>query len=301
MFQQILCPVDFSDSSRHAIQYAIAVARLHKSVLTALHVPPPPFSTPVLPPIDQGDTRLTESRKLAAEIAALFQSATETGIKVEVLVECGQPAHQILTRAAALPADVIVMGTHGASGFEHLMLGSVAEKVLRKATCPVFTVPPQAQFTRGATFHRVVCAVDFSEWSVAALDEACALAADSDGSVTAVHVIEWPWQEPPSHHLEGLPPEQAAALLDFRRYQETMAKSRLEAVAAEVGRGRCPIESRVVHGKPYGELLCAVERLRADLLVMGVHGRSGLDVFFFGSTTHQVVRRAPCPVLTLRH
>ncbi len=298
MFSQILCPIDFSDASQHASEYAIALARLHRSVLTVLHVSPP-ASVGSLP--DDEDTDLARRRRLASAAAAMFEGATQMGIRVELLIECGQPAEQILTRAAALPADVIVMGTHGSSGFEHLMLGSVAEKVLRKATCPVVTVPPHAHFTAGATFRTIVCGVDFSEWSLVALDEACALAAESDGSVTAVHVIEWPWQEPPAPHLEGLPPEQASALLEFRRYQETMAKTRLEALKAEVGRGRCQLETRVAHGKPYAELLCAVERQHADLIVMGVHSRSALDVFVFGSTTHQIVRRAPCPVLTLRH
>lgn len=301
MFQQILCPVDFSQASRHATQYAIALARQHRSVLTALHVSPRLPVSPALPPLEPGEVRIAESRRLATDAAALFESATQAGIKVEVLIESGLPARQILTRAAALPADVIVMGTHGAGGFEHLMLGSVAEKVLRKATCPVFTVPEQATFTPGATFKKIVCAVDFSEWSLAALDQACVLAEESGGSVTAVHVIEWPWQESPMPHLEGVPPEQAAALLEYRRYQETMAKSRLETVKEEVGAGRCRIDTRVANGKAYAELLCAVERERADLVVVGVHGRSALDVFFFGSTTHQVVRRAPCPVLTLRH
>jgi nucleotide-binding universal stress UspA family protein len=285
MFQQILCPIDFSDGSRHAIEYAAALARQHRSVLTVLHVAP------------EG----SETRTLANEAAVLLEGTEQSGVGVEVLIECGQPARQILNRAAALPADVIVLGTHGTGGFEHLMLGSVAEKVLRKATCPVFTVPPHASFARGAAFKTLVCAVDFSEWSIAALDEACALAEDSGASVTAVHVIEWPWHETPAPHVEGIPAEQAAALLDYRRYLETMAKSRLDAVKESVGRGRCRIDTRVVHGKPYAELLCAVEREHADLIVIGVHGRSALDVFVFGSTTHQVVRRAPCPVLTLRH
>jgi nucleotide-binding universal stress UspA family protein len=301
MFQQILCPIDFSDSSSHAIQHATALAQQHKSVLTVLHVASPPMVTPALPSFDRGSIDVAETRRLATAAAAMFEDALQAGVKVEVLIECGQPAHQILKRAAALPADVVVLGTHGSGGFEHLMLGSVAEKVLRKATCPVITVPPHAQYTPGAPFRTLVCAVDFSEWSLAALDEACALAADAGGSVTAVHVIEWPWHETPEPHVEGLPPAQAAALLDYRRYLETTAKSRLEAVKEEVGRDRCRIETRVAHGKPYAELLCAVEREHADLIAIGVHGRSALDVFFFGSTTHQVVRRAPCPVLTLRH
>ena len=168
MFQQILCPVDFSDASCHAAQYAIALARQHSSVLTVLHVPRSSSVPAALPQFEPTDMRLAESRKLATEAAALFESATQAGVRVEVLIECGQPARQILTRAAALPADVIVMGAHGAGGFEHLMLGSIAEKVLRKATCPVFTVPEQAAFTPGATFKKIVCAIDFSDWSLAA-------------------------------------------------------------------------------------------------------------------------------------
>src|SRR6516164_8463154 len=118
MFQQILCPIDFSDGSQCAIQYATALARLHKSMLTVLHVAPPPPLT--LSSFDQAGTDISETRRLATAAAALFEGATQAGIKVEVLIECGQPARQILTRAAALPADVIVLGTHGAGGFEHL-------------------------------------------------------------------------------------------------------------------------------------------------------------------------------------
>ena len=300
MFSHILCPIDFSDASQHAIQYAVALARIHRARLTALHVYPPPFVPPDVPLLD-AQAQDDHLARLETETAAVFQEATEGGLTVDVVVTRGQPAREILVHAASLPADVIVMGTHGAGGFEHLVLGSVAEKVLRKATCPVFTVPPHARFTDGPSFKTLICAVDFSEWSLGALEEACALAGEVRGTVTAVHVIEWPWNEPDKPDVEGLPPAQAAALLEYRRYQEQMARSRLEQVTEEVNRNRCRIGIRIVNGKAYQELLCAAEREHADLIVMGVHGRSALDVFFFGSTTHQVVRRATCPVLTLRH
>lgn len=275
MFKHLLCPVDFSDASAHAIQYAIALAHTQRAHITALHV-----SSDHVP---------------AAEVAALFD-----GAQVTVTLEHGQPAPEILRKAATLPADLIVMGTHGSGGFEHLVLGSVAEKVLRKATCPVFTVPPQAQFGSDVPFKRLVCAVDFSEWSLAALDEACAIAEESRGAVTAVHVIEWPWSGGITS-FEGIPSEQAKALCEYRRYQESLAQTRLETAVREIGRDRCRVDMKIANGKAYAEILCAAERQRADLVVLGVHGRSSLDVFFFGSTTHQVVRRAQCPVLTLRH
>ncbi len=301
MFKHILCPVDFSDASDHAVRYAIALARAQRADVTALHVSSPPLSTPVLPPSGSGAMAVEDSRRMATEVAVLFEEATRRGIAVKAIVQEGQPAREILTQAGSLPADVIVMGTHGAGGFEHLVLGSVAEKVLRKATCPVFTVPPHAQFNADAPFKSLVCAVDFSEWSLAALEEACTIAEESRGSVTAVHVIEWPWNDGPVTDADGVPAQQAAALAEYRRYQETMGRSRLETAVGEICRDRCQVCAKISHGKPYAEILCAAERQHADLVVMGVHGRTSLDVFFFGSTTHQVVRRAPCPVLTLRH
>jgi nucleotide-binding universal stress UspA family protein len=252
MFKHILCAVDFSEPSAHAMRYAVALAQTQDAEITELHV------------------------------------------------EQGPVAPEILKKAAALPADVIVMGTHGAGGFEHLVLGSVAEKVLRKATCPVFTVPPQAQLGPDAPFHRLVCAVDFSEWSLAALEEACVIAQESRGAVTALHVIEWPWSGGITS-FEGIPSEQAKALCEYRRYQESLAQSRLDNAVQEIAGDRCRVETKIANGKAYSEILCAAERQRADLIVLGVHGRNPLDVFFFGSTTHQVVRRAQCPVLTLRH
>jgi len=300
MFKHILCPVDFSEASEHAIRYAIGLARIHHADITALHLCPPLLLAPDTPALE-APSRDDDIRRIETEAAALFADATMRGLRVDVIVEHGQAAREILTHAAALPADVVVMGTHGTGGFEHLMLGSVAEKVVRKATCPVFTVPPQAEFNEDTPFRKLVCAVDFSEWSLAAFEEACAIAGESRGSVTAVHVIEWPWNEQPAPDTEGIPAAQAAALVEYRRYQETMAHARLETVVGQVCQNRCHVDIRIAHGKPYTEVLCAAEREHADLIVMGVHGRNPLDVFFFGSTTHQVVRRAPCPVLTLRH
>ena len=109
-------------------------------------------------------------------------------------------------------ADLIVMGTHGRGGFQHLVLGSVTERVLRRAVCPVLTVPPRAQSTSRLTFRRLLCAIDFSESSMAALRFALSLAQESEARLTMLHVLEWPWEEPPPPRLEELPVEQAAAL-----------------------------------------------------------------------------------------
>jgi nucleotide-binding universal stress UspA family protein len=294
----LLCPVDFSEASAHAADQAVALARRYHARITALHVCTPLFTpVPGLPP---PAARIPEAEVDHArdEAAAAFAGAATSGVDVDVRVEVGQPSRVILDCSARLPADLIVMGTHGAGGFEHLLLGSVAEKVLRTAPCPVLTVPPRARSTSRLPFGRVLCAVDFSDWSLAALDMAAALTRESGASLTVLHVIEWPWEEPPVPRFAEAAPEQAAALAEYRRYLEAAARARLEALAPDVGGGTCTVQ--VSHGKSYAEILrCAAED-RADLIVLGVHGRGAVDLALFGSTTDHVVRRATCPVLTLR-
>jgi nucleotide-binding universal stress UspA family protein len=201
----------------------------------------------------------------------------------------------------SLPADAIVMGTHGSSGFEHLLLGSVTEKVLRRAPCPVLTVPPHTRATSKLPFRRLLCAMDFSNSSLSGLELACSLAKESGAELTILHVVEWPWQEPPPPVLRELPPDQAFALAEFRRYLKKSVTERLKALVPETVRDPCAIVPRVAHGKSYVEILRVAAEESADMIVIGVHGWNAADLMLFGSTTNQLVRRATCPVLTVRH
>ncbi len=296
---RILCPIDFSEASRHAIEHAIAIARWYKASITAHHVYQPMFMP--VPGLPRPEDRVPEAelKRVQADAARWLEDAS--GIDTDVIVDVGQPAAQILSRCEASRADLMVMGTHGASGFEHLLLGSVTEKVLRRAPCPVLTVPPRAHATSKLPFRRLLCALDFSDSSLSGLELAASLAKESDAALTMLYVAEWPWHEPPPPTLEELPPEQATALAEFRRYLEKSATGRLEALMPEVFRGHGRVTPRVAHGKPYAEILRVAAEEEADLIVMGVHGRNPVDVMVFGSTTNQVVRRATCPVLTLRY
>ncbi|MBZ5558068.1 MAG: universal stress protein [Acidobacteriia bacterium] len=297
---RILCPVDFSEASAHAIDLAIALAGWCRARITALHVCNPAYMpVPGLPPPAER-VPPAEVQRAHDEILKCFRPATAAGIGVDAVVDVGQPVRHILSRAIHSSADLIVMGTHGASGFEHLVLGSVTEKVLRRATCAVLTVPPRAHATSKLPFARVLCAVDFSDPSLAALHLAQSLACDAHAALTVMHVIEWPWDEPPAPDFTQLPKEQAAALAEYRRYVETTATGRLSTLLPEPVQQRCAAHVRVSHGKSYVEILRVAGDERADLIVMGVHGRNAIDMMLFGSTTNQVVRRATCPVLTLR-
>jgi nucleotide-binding universal stress UspA family protein len=296
----ILCPVDFSDASQPAIEHALAIARWSGAAVSALHV-----CHPMLVPVASGagarfDDPDVEMTRLRSAAASLVECAGAHDLTVDIAVEAGDPARQILEHADQHAVNLIVMGTHGATGFERLMLGSVTEKVLRKARCPVLTVPPRAHSAATLPFRQVLCAIDFSYASLEALSYARALAQQSHARLQLLHVVQWPWDEPPAPAPDELPPEQAVALGEYRRYVEASALARL----ASLRRERMPegIEAvpRIVHGKAYVQILRVAAETCADLIVLGIHGRNAADLIVFGSTANQVVRAAACPVLTVR-
>ena len=298
-FTQILCPVDFSDTSRHALQLAVALAAWSKARLTLQYVYVPMFAPVPLLPVPDERVPAGELARVTDEVRR-FGMAAGCATDTVVVADIGYPSIEVLKRASHDKADLIVMGTHGSSGFVHLVLGSVAEKVLRQAPCPVLTVPPGAPAASLLPFRHIVCAVDFSEWSMVAIALAASLAQQGAGTMTAVHAIAWPWPEPPAPTLSDLPRAQAEALLEFRRYTSDRAASRLDDVVRETVASRCDVVPEVVHGTPWVELLRVAAARQADLVVVGVHGRTRLDLALFGSTANQIVRHATCPVLTVR-
>ena len=289
-FTHVLCPVDFSKESQHALGCAIALGRRYKCSITGLHV----YPVAVFPDVPGYPTLMPGSPDVDAlqgELRAFLAPATSAGIVVEALVEGGDAARKIVERAHAMPADLVVMGTHGLSGFERFALGSVTEKVLRKAVPPVLTVPPSAPWAADVVFKKILCAVDFSPSSRAGLRLAASLAKDTGARLVIVHV------------LEALPDERAViaqplSVAGYWRERESEARRQLEAlVPADLA---APAETLLRHGKPYVEVLAAATEGHADLIVLGIHARNALDIAILGSTTNQVVRRASCPVLTVR-
>jgi nucleotide-binding universal stress UspA family protein len=215
-------------------------------------------------------------------------------IPVDVSVAEGDVAAEILAEAGS--ADMVVMGTHGRSGFEHLVLGSVTEKVLRKATCPMLTIPRAAPDATGAVpslFHRIVAAVDFSDPSMHALDYGLSLAEEADAHLTIVHVIHVP------EHI-ALWFEHGHAVSPIREMQAA-AERRLRSAVADDVRAHCHVSERVEVGDPYREILRVADEEHAGLIVLGAHGQTVIERMFVGSTAQHVVRHAACPVLTVRN
>jgi nucleotide-binding universal stress UspA family protein len=294
---RILCPVDFSGPATKALAYAAALARWHHAEVTVLHVHQMQISPllavgPYVGPTTPVVLSDVERAQLEAALTQLTTSDTMRDVTVTTtLIEDVSVPAAILAQVEAMHSDLVVMGTEGHSGIERLMLGSVAERVLRKATCPVLTVPPNAN--RGLSpdsIREVFCPIDFSRSSAAALEWATAWAAKARARLTALHVIEMPPE------ASDPPLAEYAALRDrlIRNAHETMKTAVPDRI-----RLSGTFDEQLAVGRPGTDILRLAEARPADLIVMGVRGRGAMDLAVFGSVTHQVVRRAGCPVLAV--
>ena len=298
--RRILCPCDFSDYARRALHLSAALASWYRAELTAVHVierfpvpglpiAPPPFRVPAAPPSP------IVSLQAVREQLESFVRSTLNGAAVTCALLEGDPSRQIVAHADHIEADLIVLGTHGRGAFERWVLGSVAEKVLRRARCPVLTVsrrrfaPPPGR----APFRRVLCPVDLSGSSLRALEHAVSLAGGAPTELVVLHVIELPpvgfGFTPAALDVAGIrkrAAEEIAGLVERAVPEELRSHCRIEVVAGET--------------RAYREVLGLAGECGADLIAMGVTGRTAMDRMLFGSNATQVVRGAHCPVLTVR-
>ena len=299
--QRILCPIDLSESSRQALIYAKALSSWYEAPLTVLHVCVDlpvfemalPFGHSASSAVVIEEAQIVERR--AAVRTFVWSAVGENSI--EIVVREGTDARvEILKEAGTDGASVIVMGTHGRSGIDHILLGSVTEKVLHKAPCPILVVPPHAstvELGAPAIFKRIVCAIDFSTSSLLALNRALELAQEADARLTLLYAIEFPPALREIVFSTDVDADRvhAAAEAEYLR--------RLRALVPAGARLYCTVATRVNEGNPAREIERVATEERADLIVMGVHGRGAVDLMVFGSNTNAVIRNAACPVLVV--
>jgi nucleotide-binding universal stress UspA family protein len=292
---RILCPIDFSDFSRHALDYAVAIARRRRALVTALHVVPPPQSAYPALGIGAHVPYVYSADDLKEFQKTLERFVADAGYPVTAVTAEAAVVAEILTRAAAWPADLIVLGTHGRTGFDRLLLGSVTERVLARASCPVLTVPrraPEAVPFAEPLFINVLCPTDFSPSSMAALEYAEQLVAGPHTRLTVLHVAE----RLPAFQLV---PAVATGAPDDPLVVLEAARTKVHRVVPQRVRRTTEVEEVVSEGRAADEILICARTKHADLIVMGAHAR-GAGLLGFGSTTNDVIRAAECPVLTLR-
>lgn len=298
--RHILCPVDLSDASLRALTHASALAGWYESSLMALYVD---TALPIEGAADFEDFACAASSVIeaasslrAAQDVRTFVDRASCGTNVNVVVE--EPTHidtAILDAARRLPADLIVMGTHGRVGVQRLLLGSVAERVLRSSPCPVMVVPPHDTVPPSTvSFTHIVCAIDFSESSLAGLTWALSLAEEADAHLSLLHVIE----VPPELRVSAVVTDRNLDELRAAFEAETLSRLRelIPAHAAEF----CSVETATAAGAAGHAILRFASARKADLIVMGAQGHGALERWIFGSKTRDVVSGATCPVLTVR-
>ena len=284
---RLLYPTDFSECSERALPLAVLLAETHDAEFHALHAL-------VLHAADESDVeRLWE--RLAEEARTQLRTIGEgRTLRVSPAIERGiSAAPVILGHAAENDVDLIVMGTHGRRGVRRWLAGSVAEEVVRLASCPVLSVHGEPEAVGEVPeVGEIVVPVDFSSHSRLALAHARELAGTLDARVSLVHVVEQ------SVYPDFYAPVRTSGL-DLSELRRTAA-DRLRQLADEaLGTDRTgAVEVRV--GRTVPEIIDFVEVRQADLVVIASHGLQGLDRVLLGSVTERVVRRAPCSVLTVK-
>lgn len=288
--KRILCPIDFSEFSRHALKSAAALARHYDASVIALHVHTGWPAVDVVPSLANDTPSFKAIDRNALTRALLdFTRCIARRVDVVVQVEEAPDVHrEILVQAESSHADLLVLGSHGRSGFEHAILGSVTEKLLRKARCPVMVVPPSVDDeSRAMAYRRILCAIDFSNASERALTYAISIATRTHAEVTLLHVIT-----AGGGLLEG----NGYDLTTFRTVTD-MARARASMLVPDALRSCCRVDTVVSEGRPSREILRVAAERKKDLIVMGVEGCGAVDLMLFGSNTDRVVREAVCPVL----
>jgi nucleotide-binding universal stress UspA family protein len=288
-FRTILFAADFSPASQAAFHVACALADPGGGRLLVLHVV---GQTPVVEqdvafgeqgmliplPVDG-----THREALRERLRALY--APDRPLEIEYRVAEGITAEEILRAAGETGADLIALGTHGRTGLGRLLTGSVAEAVLRRATCPVLALrTPEGP----ARQTRVILhPADFSAAARTALGVARTLARDLGARLVVLHVAP----------IQVLPGEGIVLPFDPRPVQAELELIRDRLDGPDL---KYPVETRWRQGDAAPQILQAAEEAGADLIVLGTHGRTGLSRLLVGSVTEAVLRGSRCPVLAVK-
>ncbi|MBS0149553.1 MAG: universal stress protein [Nitrospira sp.] len=293
----ILFATDGSQGSATAEAYVCALARSWDASLTVMRVLEFPSGLNPDNPVNQ--LYLAELMKQATqELVELKARAAGQGIAVETKIATGIPSEEVLVAATGEGPDLIVVGTRGRTGLAHVLLGSTAERIIRSAPCPVLAVraDPHDKERKGGLrqgpsgIERILVPIDFSDCSLDALEYGALVAQRAKASIRILHVLE-----PVSYGLDFTLPHVAK-----RDHDRTAITKKLSELAAALTSSGLVSDFVVSGGLPADSILNAAMAPDVGLIVMGTHGRRGLSRALFGSVAEFVLRKASCPVLTVR-
>ncbi|GAB3670509.1 universal stress protein [Halopiger thermotolerans] len=282
MFDTILVPVDGSECADVAVDYAADLARRYDATVYVATV----IDVRFVSAAPQYDNLRSEANALVDSVANRLEAS---GVATTSVVRTSKPYQGVLMVAEEYGADLIVMGTHGRTGVDRYLLGSVTERVLRRSDVPVLTVRNHEEGGVSCPYDDVLVPTDGSEGAAAAYEPAIDLASTYDATLHSLSVIETNalgLETAPKGSDEG--PDEAA-----RTALETVETNASEASVTDV-------VTEITFGSPYEEILAYVREHDVDLVVMGTHGRSGIPRYLLGSVAEKLVRTAPVPLMTVR-
>ncbi len=293
-WHRIMLATDASKEARAAEDYALFFASTSGSALTVVSVLE--LAPGMNPDYPVNQVYLNELRKDAVRgLTAIRDRATARGIPVTTRLATGIPSEQITVAAQADEAALLILGTRGKTGLAHVVLGSTAERVIRTAPCPVLAVRSGGNDegkgrTAAVVLDHILAPVDFSDCSLDAAEYAAIVARTTKATVTLLHVLE-----PVCYGLDF-----TLSHGEERERLQTTVSRRLDALATALTAAGIPTD-RVVRGGLPGDAILEIAAQRAcNLIVMGTHGRRGISHVVAGSVAESVLRRAPCPILTVK-
>lgn len=287
-FKTILCPVDFSEHTQHALNYGVSLARQYDATLVLCHVVEIPVVAPPMEPLVEVGTSMQDANAAATE--ELTKLAKEIQSRVSKLVPIlteGSSASEILNIAEEHNADLLIVASHGMGGFDRFIFGSTTEKLLTKASCPVLIVHvPEREFVNETSgeieLRHILVGVDFSSCSDLALSYALGLTKQYKSKLTVAHV----------HEGKEEPSEESISCV-------AKVKEQIHRALPQGDQFPKLGEVVILTGKPDKELVRFAEEQSVDLLVIGARSHGLLSDLFFSSHSEKIVRSAPCPVLSI--
>jgi nucleotide-binding universal stress UspA family protein len=284
----IVCLVEFSGAPVRVLSHALALARRHEAELHVVHVGPLRRSI-------KGSFAPEVESILSERLQAVVDSVNPEGTKITTVVLTGDPAKAVLEYMQLVSADLCVVGQNGRRGSRYWSAGVLAKEVARGAQCPTIMVSsdPKAHADVDASFGNIVCGVDFAPASDVAMNEALAMAQQSGGRVTVLHV------------LKGFPYEsvysgsRAFRLIGEYRARVEQVRRELRSRVPAAARNWCSVDAEVATGIPHEAIVAMALERAADLIVLGVSPRTTLHRIMMASTVAGVLRHARCAVLTV--
>ncbi|WP_058996118.1 universal stress protein [Haloarcula sp. CBA1127] len=280
MFDRILVPTDGSPGSERAFEVAATLASTHDATVHVLSV------VDEHGPTDDWD--YDGDSPAEAFIESQADHVDTEGLSVTAAVREGVVHDAVLDYGDENDIDLIIMGTHGRTGVRRFLLGSVTEKVVRLADVPVLSVKADAE-PGTVSFDDILLPTDGSSGAEAAIEPAGALASATDATVHLVSVVD----------TRSLGVDVGSSVIVDEL--ESVATDAVENTSDRLSEmGVETVETAIAHGVPYRTILDAIEEADADLVVIGTHGRTGIDRYLLGSVAEKLVRTSPVPVMTVR-